>query len=114
VFEGFGFPPLEAMGCGTPVVASTASSVPEVVGDAGLLADPHSPEQFAECIGRVLADPALAAGLRERGLARAGTFTWDQAARRTREVLLSVTGRSLPPPAPRAVGAARDRGGDDT
>lgn len=93
VFEGFGFPPLEAMGCGVPVVASTASSVPEVVGDAGLLADPFSPDEFGDKIRAVLETPALAADLRAGGLTRAATFTWDRAARQTLTVLESLSHR---------------------
>jgi glycosyltransferase involved in cell wall biosynthesis len=81
--EGFGLPPLEAMACGAPVVASNLTAVPEVVGDAGLLADPRDPEAFAAALGRVLADPALAAELRSRGFARAAEFTWDRCAEQT-------------------------------
>src|SRR5262249_46060540 len=69
--EGFGLPPLEAMACGTPVVASDLTAVPEVVGDAGLLADPRDPEAFAAALARVLEDEALRQRLRERGLRRA-------------------------------------------
>ena len=72
--EGFGFPPLEAMACGTPVVAYRSSSVPEVVGDGGVLADPG---ELAAALERVLGDPD---GWRERGLARAATFTWERCA----------------------------------
>lgn len=90
VFEGFGLPPLEAMGCGVPVVASTSSSVPEVVGDAGLLADPGSPDEFADRVREVLGKPGLAADLSARGQARARTFTWEETARRTRGVFRSL------------------------
>jgi glycosyltransferase involved in cell wall biosynthesis len=84
-YEGFGLPPLEAMACGTPVVASTSSSLPGVLGDDALLADPDDIEAIAAAIKRLLDDPALAADLRRRGLRRAARFTWDETARLTRE-----------------------------
>jgi glycosyltransferase involved in cell wall biosynthesis len=80
VYEGFGFPSLEAMACGTPVVASTASSVPEVVGDAGLLVDPLDVPAWTEALAQTLDDQTLRARLREAGLARAATFTWARTA----------------------------------
>lgn len=86
LYEGFGFPPLEAMACGTPVVASDTSALPEVVGDAGLLVDPTNVEALAAAMRRVLTVPELGAELRERGLKRASTFSWREAARRTLEV----------------------------
>lgn len=81
LYEGFGLPVLEAMACGTPVVASNAASLPEVVGEAGLLLDPNSPLALAEAIAQVLDDHALAAELRQRGLERARQSTWEQTAR---------------------------------
>jgi glycosyltransferase involved in cell wall biosynthesis len=87
LYEGFGYQPLEAMACGTPVVASNASSIPEVVGDAGLLCDPRSPDQIAAAIGRVLHEPGLADDLRQRGLEQARRFTWERTARELGEVL---------------------------
>jgi glycosyltransferase involved in cell wall biosynthesis len=98
VFEGFGLPPLEAMACGVPVVCSQASSLPEVVGDAGLLLPPLDARAWREALDRVLLDPALAADLRQRGLARAAQFTWTAAARATLAVYQQV--------APHLVGAA--------
>ena len=80
LYEGFGFPPLEAMACGAPVVCSDATTLPEVVGDAGLLVDARDPAAVAGALGRVLSDAELAASLRERGLARARGFTWDACA----------------------------------
>lgn len=80
LYEGFGYQVLEAMACGAPVVASRETSVPEVVGDAGLLADPRSSQEIATALRRVLDDPALAADLRERGLRRARDFSWGKTA----------------------------------
>jgi glycosyltransferase involved in cell wall biosynthesis len=86
LYEGFGLPPLEAMACGTPVVTSNVSSLPEVVGDAALLVDPYSAEAIADAMRRVLTDTSLRSDLRARGLARAGEFSWEQSARRVREI----------------------------
>ncbi|MGB0712860.1 MAG: glycosyltransferase family 4 protein [Gammaproteobacteria bacterium] len=79
LFEGFGIPPLEAMMAGTPVVASNRSSIPEVVGDAGLLFDPEDSAAMSEAMERVLTDEALASELRDKGLKQAGKFSWDKA-----------------------------------
>ena len=83
VWEGFGWPPLEAMACGTPVVASNVPAVTEVVGDAGVLVPPDDPSAIAAATERVLADPAFAASLRQKGLERASRFTWEATAERT-------------------------------
>jgi glycosyltransferase involved in cell wall biosynthesis len=85
LYEGFGLPVLEAMARGVPVACSNASSLPEVAGDAALMFDPHSPAQIAAALGRLLSDAALRDELRERGLARAGEFTWQRTARLTLE-----------------------------
>ena len=79
-FEGFGLPPLEAMACGTPVVASTGGAIPEVVGDAALLVQPGDPQQLADAIGRVLTEEDLRAKLRRRGLERVRAYSWKRAA----------------------------------
>jgi len=84
--EGFGLPPLEAMACGTPVVASNTSSIPEVVDDAGLLVPPTDVAQIAEAINRVLTSPGLADELRTRGLARSAAFSWLKVAQQTTAV----------------------------
>jgi glycosyltransferase involved in cell wall biosynthesis len=86
LYEGFGLPPLEAMACGTPVVTSNVSSLPEVMGDAALLVDPYSAEAIADAMQRVLTDTTLRSDLSARGLARAGEFSWERSARRVREI----------------------------
>ena len=84
-YEGFGLTPLEAMACATPVVCSDAGSLPEVVGDAALLAPPDDEEAWAIALRRVLEDPDLQHSLSEQGLARARQFSWEKAARQTLE-----------------------------
>ncbi len=80
LYEGFGLPPLEAMACGTPVVTSEASSLPEVVGQAGLLADPTSSEALAAAMERVLADSDLQEEMGKAGLVQAKEFSWQKTA----------------------------------
>lgn len=91
-YEGFGLPPLEAMACGTPVVVANRSSLPEVVGDAGLLIDPDSPEDLASALSQILDSSELRASLRQRGLIRAGEFSWARAAHQTMAVYGKVLG----------------------
>ncbi len=90
LYEGFGFPVLEAMACGTPVVASNVSSLPEVAGDAALLVDPRDTDALADALARILTDEDLRAELRWRGLERAQQFTWQRAAQQTLTVLETV------------------------
>jgi glycosyltransferase involved in cell wall biosynthesis len=87
LYEGFGMPVLEAMACGTPVLTSTTSSLPEIAGDAALLADPLDVDALAHALQRLVNDPALREQLREHGLRRAAHFTWDRCAAETRDVL---------------------------
>lgn len=86
LYEGFGLPVLEAMACGTPVVTSDRSSLPEVAGDAAVLVDPESPEAIADGIRRVLHDNPYRAELRRRGFDRARAFRWEVTARQTMAV----------------------------
>jgi glycosyltransferase involved in cell wall biosynthesis len=90
LYEGFGLTVLEAMACGTPVVAAIGSALPEVVGQAGLLVNPERPDEVASAVGRLIADEALARQLAAAGLARAASFTWERCARETLAVLLEA------------------------
>jgi len=91
--EGFGLTALEAMACGTPVLAANTSSIPEVVGNAGLLVDPRDPDALAEAILRLLSDEPLRKELAARGLARAAGFSWERTAR---QILAVVDGLLAP------------------
>jgi len=94
LYEGFGFPPLEAMASGTPVVTSNVSSLPEVVGDAAVLIDPYDPAAIADGVRQVLTMPALRADLVARGYARARAYSWEDSVRRIRAVYGSVLAAS--------------------
>ncbi len=85
LYEGFGIPVAEAMACGTPVLTSNTSSLPEVAGDAALLVNPLDEEAITAGLHRLVADTALRETIRQRGLARAAEFSWRQAATQTKE-----------------------------
>jgi glycosyltransferase involved in cell wall biosynthesis len=92
LYEGFGLPPLEAMACGTPVVTSEATSLPEVVGDAALIADPLDVDSIALCMERVLSNASFAGELREKGFSRVKRFSWLKTAEKTLDVYNEVLG----------------------
>jgi glycosyltransferase involved in cell wall biosynthesis len=87
LYEGFGLPVLEAMACGTPVICSNTSSLPEVAGDAALLVDPHEPEALAQAMLRLVTDAELRGELAARGRQQAQRFSWQRCARETLAVL---------------------------
>jgi glycosyltransferase involved in cell wall biosynthesis len=95
LYEGFGLPPLEAMACGTPVVTSRLSSLPEVVGDGALLVDPYSEDEIAHGIARLLDDQDLRARLVERGLERAASYSWERSVREIHSGYLKALGRTV-------------------
>jgi glycosyltransferase involved in cell wall biosynthesis len=90
LYEGFSLTLVEALSCGTPVVATKRGALGEIAGDAAVLVDEPSPEELAVAIGRVLTDPALQSDLRERGPRRADGFRWRDTAQRTLDVLREV------------------------
>ncbi len=92
-YEGFGFPPVEAMALGTPVIASSLTSVAETVGDAALMIRDFSPEEIAGHLQAVAQSAELRASLAERGRKQAARFTWEEAARKTTEIYLGAIDR---------------------
>lgn len=92
LYEGFGMPLLEAMAAGAPVITSNVSAMPEVVGDAGLTADPRSAAELARAMERLLTDHVLAASFVEKGRKRAREFTWEKTALATRAFFERVAG----------------------
>jgi glycosyltransferase involved in cell wall biosynthesis len=93
LYEGFGFPPLEAMARGIPVLSSTGGSLPEVLGDAALFADPRDPDAWVDALPRILGDSARRADLIRRGKERAAAFAWEQTARQTMSLYREVAAR---------------------
>ena len=96
MYEGFGLPPLEAMACGCPAVVSDATSLPEVVGNGGVLVDPQDVEGWVQAITAILKDDSLRDDLRQRGLERAAMFDWARTAEETIQVYQEMgVGRSI-------------------
>ncbi|QDU27962.1 GDP-mannose-dependent alpha-(1-6)-phosphatidylinositol monomannoside mannosyltransferase [Anatilimnocola aggregata] len=91
LYEGFGLPVIEAMACGVPVICSNTTSLPEVAGDAAILVDPLQIESIAAAMQQLATDAALRAKMREQGLIRAQTFSWDDAARKTWNILAAAS-----------------------
>ncbi len=81
-YEGFGLPPLEAMACGCPVIASHTSSMPEVVGESALLVNPNSPDQIASAMIKLIKDPELVDQLKKKGFKQAKKFSWEKSAKK--------------------------------
>ncbi len=96
LYEGFGLPVLEAMACGTPVIAANAASLPELVGDAGLLVAPRDVEGLAEAMLRVLQDAELREELSRRAMKKARKFTWEEVARATLDAYQWVVENTIP------------------
>jgi glycosyltransferase involved in cell wall biosynthesis len=92
LFEGFGLPPVEAMACGTPVITSNTSSLPEIVGDAAVLIDPCDEQALAVALSQITSDAALRARLRGQGIERAKKFTWRAAAEMTLQLYREASG----------------------
>lgn len=90
LYEGFGMPPLEAMACGTPVVASNVASLPEVVGDAGILVDPYDIEDMSNAILSIVQSDSIAQNLSIKGIKRAKQFRWDHSANILHDVYLEL------------------------
>ena len=95
LYEGFGLPPLEAMACGAPVITSNKASLPEVVGNAGILVEPLDIEQMNQAIESLLENDSHHHELRQKGLERASLFTWEKTASKTYEVFRRVAGENV-------------------
>lgn len=93
-YEGFGLPLLESMACGTPVIASNTSSIPEIVGASGLLFSPNRPDELAACINQLVNDPGLRARLVQSGIERSKLFSWKKMAMETLQIYGRVNDES--------------------
>jgi glycosyltransferase involved in cell wall biosynthesis len=93
LYEGFGLPPLEAMQCGVPVIASNRTSIPEVVGDAGLLLDPLNIDDWSQAMISLSSDKSLRKNMREKGLERAKQYSWGKCAEDTVNIYKSILGK---------------------
>jgi len=91
IYEGFGLPPLEAMACGCPVITSNTSSLPEVVGDAGVMVDPYDDKTLADEMHRILSNNGFKTELSKKSLERAELFSWRQTAKETWKVYEEVS-----------------------
>ena len=95
IYEGFGFPPLEAMACGTPVITSNTSSLPEVIGNAGIMVNPYKTEEIAEAMYKLLSDENIQNEMRRKGIERAKQFSWEETAKQTLYVYEEVFSRRI-------------------
>lgn len=89
-YEGFGFPPLEAMACGVPVIASHSASLPEIVGSAGILIDPYRPDEILQAMKQILLDSELLEVLHKKSIVRARDFDWNKSIASTEHIFSSV------------------------
>jgi len=92
IYEGFGMPVIEAMACGTPVIASDCSSLPEVVGDSGILLNPYDNNKWKDSLLEIISDDDKCEDMKARGLKRASLFSWDKTAKKTYLVYCQITG----------------------
>jgi glycosyltransferase involved in cell wall biosynthesis len=90
LYEGFGFPPLEAMKCGCPVVASNATSLPEVIGDAGVFVNPYSENEIFNALHHVITDKKLHEELVRKGKVRIQQFTWERTVEGILKVMMDI------------------------
>ena len=90
LYEGFGLPILEAMGCGTPVITSNVSSMPEVAGNAAVLVSPTDAAELSAALESVLGDEGKRGEMRKKGFARVSSFSWERCAKETLEVYRKV------------------------